>query len=72
MKDSHASESGDMNLNSDVSGQVSVDLGLLGRMYSGVNCGSSVIESLVSDFIDHLLMNINYKNTFTNKYISIN
>ncbi len=54
MQDSHASEPGDVDLHGDVLGQVTVDLGLLGRVHSGVHGRSEVVESFVSDFVDHL------------------
>jgi hypothetical protein len=50
-----------VNLHGDVSAEVSVDLGLLGGMDSGVERSSNIIEALVSDFIDHLfIINIYY------------
>jgi hypothetical protein len=46
-----------MNLHGNISGEVSVNLGLLGRVDSWVKSGRNVIEAFVSDFIDHLLIN---------------
>ncbi len=61
VEDSHASISGDMHLHGDLSAQISLDLCLLGWMHSWVESGSSFIEALISDFIDHLLLiNIYY------------
>ena len=54
VEDSHSSISGDMDLHGDVSLKVSVNLSLLGGMHSGGECGTKVVEALVSDFINHL------------------
>ena len=54
VEDSHAGEPGDVDLHGDVLGQVSMDLGLLGRVHSGVDGSGEVVESFVSDFVDHL------------------
>jgi hypothetical protein len=55
VQNSHACESGDLNLHSDVTGQISVDLSLFGGMDSGVEGSSGVVETLVPDFIDHII-----------------
>jgi hypothetical protein len=71
VQDPHASEPGDVHLHGYVLGQVSVDLGLLGWMHSGVDCGSEVVESFVSDFVDHLNLIIIINNgvfILSNKY----
>ena len=62
VKDSHACESGNMHLHRDVSGQISVDLGLFGWMDSRIKSSSGVVKALVSDFIDHLLSIYYYYN----------
>jgi hypothetical protein len=71
MENSHASESGDVNLHGDVFGEIGVNLGLLGRMNSRVQRSSSVVEAPVSDFIDHLLITIFIIISNLNLYISI-
>jgi hypothetical protein len=66
--DSHASVSCNVDLHSDVSGQVSVNLSLLGRVNSWGESSRGDIEALVSDFIDHLLViNIYYNSMELNK-----
>ncbi len=55
VEDSHTSVSGDVDLHGDVSFEVSIDLGLLGGVHSGIKSGNCVVEALVSDFINHLL-----------------
>jgi len=60
VEDSHSRESSNVHLNSDVSSKIVVDLSLLGGVDSGVDRGHGIVKALVSDFIDHLLMNINY------------
>ena len=52
---SHTGESSLLDLKGDASGQVEVDLSLLGWMDSWVHGGSEDIEASVSDFINHLI-----------------
>ena len=62
MEDSHASVPGGMHLDGDVSGQVCLDFGFLGRVDSWIESSSRVVEAFVSDFIGHLgsVIYINY------------
>ena len=53
--DSHASESGNVHLHGDVSGQISMNLGLLAGMNSRSQGSNSIVKTLVSDLVDHLL-----------------
>jgi len=53
---SHTSESGLLNLDGDASGQVHADLGFLCWVHSWVGGSGEDVESLVSDFKDHLYL----------------
>ena len=55
MEDSHSTESSWMYLDCDVSGQVSLDFGLLGWVNTWVKGSCSIVKAFVSDFIDHLI-----------------
>ena len=69
VEDSHACESSDVDLDGNVSSQISMNLGFLGWVNSWIESGSCIIEALVSDFIDHLLIiNIYYNLILKNKY----
>lgn len=62
MHDAKPREAGDVRLDRDVAGQVRMDLRLLGRVDAWVNLGGRVVESLIPDFVNHLLIyTINYK-----------
>jgi hypothetical protein len=54
VENSHTSETSDLDLNCDVTGQIGVDLGLLGGVHTGVECSSGVIETLVPNLEYHL------------------
>ena len=54
VQDSHASETGDLHLDSDVAGQVSLDLGLFRGVHTGVKGSSRVVETLVPDLEYHI------------------
>ncbi len=52
--DSHASESGLLDLEGDAPGEVHVDLSLLGGVDAGVSSGSEDVEALVSNLVHHV------------------
>lgn len=58
VKDSHTSESSNVDLHGDISGKVSMNLGLFGGVNSWVESCTSIVKALVSDFIDHLFISI--------------
>ena len=59
--DSHTGESGLLNLDGYVLGQIQVDLDLSGWVNTWVHGGGEDVETLVSDFVDHFIfININY------------
>ena len=53
MEDAHASETGDVDLESDVIAETDVDAGLVGGESTHGQIRGEVVECLVSDFINH-------------------
>ena len=56
MEDAHAGIASDLHLHSDVAGQVSMNLGLLGGMHSGIEGSSRVVKALVPYLINHIII----------------
>lgn len=56
---SHTCESGLLNLKGDALGNIELNLGFLSWMDSWVHGSSEDIETLVSEFIDHFIFDIN-------------
>ena len=56
MLNSHTSVSGLLDLDSNTFFQIKCDLSLSGSMHSWVRGSSENVETLVSDFVDHVVM----------------